>query len=141
MREQFEKLPEIANSLSQHIYFGDDNLYHSDLINFQKLVCWINGAWYAFQEQQAIINDLKAQLECCRKENAVLLGKLGGGEKRVGELSQWNSNQYELIKRNESHTQSLRHLLQKLVDDDYTTMRPSMAFEIQKTLRGEHEKI
>lgn len=53
MREQFEKLPEIATSLSQHIYFGDDNLYHSDLTNFQRLVCWLNGAWYAYQEVKA----------------------------------------------------------------------------------------
>jgi len=58
IREEFEKLPEIATSLSQHIYFGDDNLYHSDLINFQKLVCWINGAWYAFQEQQKKIDEI-----------------------------------------------------------------------------------
>ena len=66
MREEFEKLPEIATSLSQHIYFGDDNLYHSDLINFQKLVCWINGAWYAFQEQQNKLNgvlDLACKLQ------------------------------------------------------------------------------
>lgn len=88
---------------------------------------------------QSEMERLKAQLECCRKENTVLLGKVGEGEKRVGELNQWNSNQYELIKRNESHTQSLKHLLQKLIDDDYTTMRPSMAYEIQEILRGEHE--
>jgi len=85
------------------------------------------------------IDSLKAQLECCRKENAVLLGKVGEGEKRVSELNQWNSNQYELIKRNESHTQSLRHLLQKLIHDDYTTMRPSMAYEIQEALRGAND--
>ena len=63
MREQFEKLPEIATSLSQHIYFGDDGLYHSDLINFQKLVCWINGAWFAYQEQQKKIDMLKAKVQ------------------------------------------------------------------------------
>jgi len=39
--------------------------------------------WNAWQEQQAIINDLKAQLECCRKENAVLLGKLGELQERI----------------------------------------------------------
>lgn len=59
MRAQFEKIPEIATSLSQHIYFGDDNLYHSDLLNFQKLVCWINGAWFAYQEQQKKIDEVK----------------------------------------------------------------------------------
>ena len=63
MREQFENLPEIAGSLSQHIYFGDDNLYHSDLINFQKLACWMNGAWYAYQEQQKKINEHNAKLQ------------------------------------------------------------------------------
>ena len=89
--------------------------------------------------RQSEIDNLKAQLECCRKENAVLLGKVGEGEKRVSELNQWNSNQYELIKRNESHTQSLRHLLQKLIHDDYTTMRPSMAYEIQEILRGAND--
>lgn len=31
----------------------------------------------AWNHQQTIINDLKAQLECCRKENAVLLEKVG----------------------------------------------------------------
>ena len=52
MREQFEKLPEIADSLSEHIYFGGDGFYHSSLVNFQGLVNWLNGAWYAWQEQQ-----------------------------------------------------------------------------------------
>jgi len=33
-------------------------LYQSYLINFQKLVCWINGAWYAFQEQQKKIDEI-----------------------------------------------------------------------------------
>ncbi len=36
-----------------------------------------------WQHQQAIINDLKAQLECCRKENAVLLGKVGELQERI----------------------------------------------------------
>jgi len=161
MREQFEKLPEIARHIHKFVYQDDLNCYRNKIKSSDiHLVTWVNGAWYAFQEQQAkaqmardeklyAINrwtavckerdDLKAQLECCRKENAVLLGKVGEGEKRVSELNQWNSNQYELIKRNESHTQSLRHLLQKLIHDDYTTMRPSMAYEIQEILRGEHE--
>ena len=63
MREQFEKLPEIADSLSEHIYFGSDNLYHSALINFQGLVNWLNGAWYAFQEQQKKIDGALKELE------------------------------------------------------------------------------
>ena len=53
MREQFEKLPEIADSLSEHIYFGGDGFYHSSLVNFQGLVNWLNGAWYAWQAAKA----------------------------------------------------------------------------------------
>jgi len=130
-------------------YIGAKYPNRSPKILFQKFKDIDGDLFYGVKEiedqaevwnhQQAIINVLKAQLECCRKENAVLLGKVGEGEKRVSELNQWNDNQYELIKRNESHTQSLRHLLQKLIDDDYTTMRPSMAYEIQEILRGANE--
>ena len=63
MREKFEKLPEIADSLSEHIYFGDDGFYHSSLVNFQGLVNWLNGAWYAFQEQQKKIDGALKELE------------------------------------------------------------------------------
>lgn len=55
MREQFEKLPEIADSLSEHIYFGGDGFY--------SLVNWLNGAWYAFQEQQKKIDGALKELE------------------------------------------------------------------------------
>lgn len=61
-RDQFEKLPEVADSLSEHIYFGSDNLYHSSLINFQGLVNWLNGAYYAFQEQQIKLDAIKKKL-------------------------------------------------------------------------------
>ena len=53
MRKEFEKLPEIADSLSEHIYFGGDGFYHSSLVNFQGLVNWLNGAWYAWQAAKA----------------------------------------------------------------------------------------
>ena len=82
--------------------------------------------------KQAEIDGLKTQLN--NMEQCYIQAK-----KERDELNQWNNNQYELIKRNESQTQSLRHLLQKLIDDSYTTMRPSMAYEIQEALRGEHE--
>ena len=62
IREEFEKLPEIADSLSEHIYFGGDGFYHSSLVNFQGLVNWLNGAWYAFQEQQKKIDAIKSKL-------------------------------------------------------------------------------
>lgn len=56
LRKEFEALPEIADSLSEHIWFGDDNKYHTAIIGFEKLVSWLNGAWFAFQEQQKKID-------------------------------------------------------------------------------------
>ncbi|EXC34401.1 hypothetical protein J520_0293 [Acinetobacter sp. 869535] len=41
---------------------------------------WHTKGWNARQSE---IDELKAQLECCRKENAVLMGKVGEGEKRI----------------------------------------------------------
>ena len=60
MREQFEKLPEIRDSISEHIVFIG-NKYTTPNPDFYDLVNWLNGAWYAFQEQQKVINGM---LEC-----------------------------------------------------------------------------
>ncbi len=64
MREQFEKLPEIAEILNrnQFLFNEDKNQYY--IIGFasdtQKVcdVNFIGGAWYAFQEQQKKIDSL-----------------------------------------------------------------------------------
>ena len=76
MREQFEKLPEIADSLSEHIYFGGDGFYYSSLVNFQGLVNWLNGAWYAFQEQQKKIDAIKNILSDELEYDEVLIEKI-----------------------------------------------------------------
>lgn len=83
------------------------------------------------KEKVAEINSLKAQIIDQGQ-------RFNDQSQTVRDLEHWNKNQYQLIKQNESNYQSLQHLLQKLIDDQYTTMRPSMAFEIQKALRGEH---
>ncbi len=75
--------------------------------------------WNAWQEQQAIINDLKAQLECCRKENAVLLG-------RVGELEK---NEFLLARvKTILGCEKKTNLLESIIVRD-----------LRKVLRGEHE--
>lgn len=53
------------------------------------------------------------------------------------ELVRRNDNQYKLIGNNETNQLALKDLLQKLIEDEYTTMRPSIAYEIQKVLSGE----
>ncbi|MDV2441683.1 hypothetical protein QR665_19830 [Acinetobacter gerneri] len=60
-------------------------------------------------------------------------------DKRIAELKLWNSNQSQTVKLKELSIEQLKELLQQLIDDEYTTMRPSIAYEIQKALRGEHE--
>ena len=54
IREEFEKLPEIANLISESdAYFADESIYFCD----NDFACgYLNGAWYVFQEQQKKID-------------------------------------------------------------------------------------
>lgn len=81
--------------------------------------------WNAWQEQQAIINDLKAQLECCRKENAVLLGKVGESEKRI--------DKYRKL------TISIRNEFDLWSDDSEFAGVIEAQIENLEALRGEHD--
>jgi len=67
MREQFEKLPEIAIAIKQGIYYNErDNCYSSINGASYLVIARINGAWYAFQEQQNKLNgalDLACKLQ------------------------------------------------------------------------------
>jgi len=63
MREQFEKLPEIAERLHTVVYNEDLNQYHAAMINSGLSVKYIQGAWYAFQEQQKKIDGALKELE------------------------------------------------------------------------------
>lgn len=49
MRQEFEKLPEVAEAL-QLVDGFDGNKYHS--LNNHRTADWLNGALYAYQEQQ-----------------------------------------------------------------------------------------
>ena len=62
LRKEFESLPEVIDSLSCHIRISSDGLYYTSLVNFEKLTAWLNGAWFAFQEQQAKINELQKKI-------------------------------------------------------------------------------
>lgn len=64
MREQFEKLPEIAKRLKgdKFIYFEGCNSYIDGSSWDTDNKRFINGAWYAYQEQQKRINYLQDQL-------------------------------------------------------------------------------
>ena len=59
MREQFEKLPEIRKIMNENgIYFMNHSGWYEarDFKDFEYEK-YINGAWYAFQEQQKKIDE------------------------------------------------------------------------------------
>ncbi|WP_152033033.1 hypothetical protein [Acinetobacter wuhouensis] len=74
----------------------------------------------------------------CTRLEAFSMGQRSR-QAEIDRLEEWNSNQAQSIKTYQGEDKDLKALLQKLIDDEYTTMRPSMAYEIQKALRGEHE--
>lgn len=69
MREQFEKLPEIEQGLRHCHYDESTNIYHADAAHVEEFewhTQFVNGAWYAYQEQQNKLNgalDLACKLQ------------------------------------------------------------------------------
>lgn len=69
MREEFEKLPEIAIAIKQGIYYNErDNCYSSINGASYLVIARINGAWYAYQEQQ---KKLQAVYDDCTEYTTV----------------------------------------------------------------------
>ena len=78
MRNEFEKLPEIEEGLRHCHYDESTGIYHADAAHVEEFewhTQFVNGAWYAFQEQQKKIdaantlkNDLNGLIDgflCC----------------------------------------------------------------------------
>lgn len=64
-RELFEKLPEIREIMNENgIYFMNHSGWYEarDFKDFEYEQ-YINGAWYAWQEQQAKIDELQARID------------------------------------------------------------------------------
>lgn len=70
MREQFEKLPEIAEKLKQHGIWYNEQINQYTVVMFKhnqermEAIIFIGGAWYAFQEQQKKIDSVLHYLSC-----------------------------------------------------------------------------
>ena len=62
MKSEFEKLPEVKDSLSENIVFIG-NKYTAANDGFYDLVNWLNGAWYAYQHQQSKVDELQKRVE------------------------------------------------------------------------------
>ncbi|WP_312969752.1 hypothetical protein [Acinetobacter gerneri] len=110
-REAFEQLDGIAEILKGgYITFHvESNQYYTETEGVDTSD--IDLAWEIYQSRQA----------------------------EVDQLEEWNSNQAQSIKSYQEEDEAMKELLQKLIDDEYTTMRPSMAYEIQKALRGDDD--
>lgn len=68
MREEFEKLPDIKRKMAMLIkYDADSEMYKYMGVSIDEFYAaklnFINGAWYAYQEQQKKINFLNMKLE------------------------------------------------------------------------------
>lgn len=70
-REDFEKLPEIAQIIEEGIsdnlvYDPETNKYAAEMyVTFTPdYVHYLNGAWYAYQEQQKKINEVRKYISC-----------------------------------------------------------------------------
>ena len=69
MREQFEKLPEIAEILKYNEKSYFDEATGEYVSQYSYLSGYLNGAWYAFQEQQQKINEALKQLDLAYPES------------------------------------------------------------------------
>ena len=81
-REQFEKLPGVAKEFKNsdgELYFCEtESRYKNHRVFQDAQTGYLNGAWYAFQEQQKKIDTVKSKLgiaydKCDDSEVATLL--------------------------------------------------------------------
>lgn len=89
-REEFEKLPEIRKIMNENgIYFmNHSGWYEARYFKDFEYEQYINGAWYAYQEQQK-------KLDCCREENKALLERLAVYDKHVKAIKHIHETQFD----------------------------------------------
>lgn len=62
MREQFEKLPQIAKMIESGDAWWSEK-YNSYSGSDSELDCYVSGAWYAYQEQEERFNKRRPELD------------------------------------------------------------------------------
>lgn len=80
-RQKFEALPEVNRALSNNTHSFEDGYYRfKGNVHNTKLVYamgFVNGAWYAFQEQEKVIN----MQECGAKQIIEIIKDYESSEK------------------------------------------------------------
>ena len=123
---EFEKWFEDQDFYTNMRFIHGDRLFDKDGDIYRVLPVQI--AYQGWNARQSEIGELKAQLECCRKENAVLLGKVGELQNRlkaVYALSRMRASVISSWKREE-----LSIKVRKAI---------SYLAKKEKALRGEHD--
>lgn len=77
----FEKWFKDQDFYTNMRFIHGDRLFDKDGEVYRVLPVQI--AYQGWNARQSEIDELKAQLECCRKENTVLLGKVGELQERI----------------------------------------------------------
>lgn len=124
----FEKWFEDQDFYTNMRFIHGDRLFDKDGEVYRVLPVQI--AYQGWNARQSEIDELKAQLECCRKENAVLLGK-------VGELQERLKAVYALSRMRASVISSWKR------EELSIKVRKAISYlaKKEKASRGEHEKI
>lgn len=65
-RQKFEALPEIQERLHTVVFNEQFNNYHAAMINSGLSVCYVQGAWMAFQEQEKKVKELDLKIKRLR---------------------------------------------------------------------------
>lgn len=114
LREEFEKLSEIRDSLSKHILFVGDK-YTTPSDSFFDLVNWLNGAWYMYKEQQKVIDENNSSNQSC--ENQL-------GQACVAWIEKYNEQQKQI--------DEIKAMAESWINQDYTHNSDSTDIKIQQ---------
>ncbi|WP_151698263.1 hypothetical protein [Acinetobacter sp. TUM15051] len=104
--EQFEALPLMVAILNDSfIYVDQTNEYaHPNLEDNRVTLGYVNGAWYAFQHQQAKVEELQKQKSLQELE-----------VNQIAQANQvWQSKFQEMKKRADALTQTMEELLEEM---------------------------
>ena len=135
MTDQKSYLIDNLRTAIEHHYYGRSEV--EELAAYAELSQEKIEGVTTFDESWKV-NELKYDYVFPASRDAFKAGQKSK-QAEIDRLEEWNSNQARSIKTYQGEDEDLKVLLQKLIDDEYTTMRPSMAYEIQKALRGERE--
>ena len=137
LRQKFEALPLIYQLMDDGFVFVEvtQEYTRKDHTEHRLVIATVNGAWYAFREQQSEIDQLKVQLSLQRDRNKALEAELTSSRNYGDQLK---AEKAGLLKLAEQWREQAKELCR--VDDKYVIgSLLSCAEELEEAVRGEHE--